>query len=544
MANEVEVDIHGDSDLPKVLDDVNQAVVRTERVVVSAMGSSEEAFDSAARQSGTLGAAFDRLSGAGSQLAGGVGDLGGALSSIKDVQNAGAIRASEQARKLLDVEQAMNDTNQAATDLEQAQLDLNQSQIDSKQAAADVEQSQLDAKQALIDAETAQTAYNDAVKEFGPGSAEAKQAAQDLAQAQQDLKQAGIDAEQAQADAAQANADAAQASNDLAQATTDAKTAQLDLSDAQREAEPPTTLGEWGANMEMITPLIMGAVGAIDLLILANAALTGGFVKQAAAAVASKVALVASTVATAAATAAQWLLNVAMSANPIGLIILAITALVGAIVWIATQTTWFSDLWNWIWGKIGEPVKAAWEFIWGLIQWYIGLYVGAFNMIKEALITAFRTAIDWVVNAWKWLTDLPGKLGDAFRAIGGYITAPFKEAFNWIARGWNSTVGNLSFRVPDWVPGIGGNGFSMPKLPLLQHGGEIVREGLAVVHKGERIIPAGTHGLWGDGMSAKGAPQTVIVRFEPEEFRKWFQKNTRHFGGKGNDSVQRAWGNV
>lgn len=542
MANEVEVDIHGDSDIPKVLEDVNSAVVRTERVVVSAMGSSEEAFDSAARQSGTLGAAFDKLSGAGSQLAGGVGDLGGALSSIKDIQNAGAIRASEQARKLLDVEQAMNDTGQAATDLKQAQLDLNQAQIDSKQAAADAEQAVLDQKQAVLDAEQAQSDYNAAVEEFGPGSAEAKQAAQDLAQAQQDLKQAGIDAEQATADAAQANADAAQAGNDLAQATTDAKTAQLDLTDAQREAQPPTTLQEWGQNMEMVTPLIMGAVGAIDLLILANTALTSGFIKTAAASVASRVAMVASTVATTAMTAAQWLLNVAMSANPIGLVIAAIAALVAGIIWVATQTTWFSDLWNWIWGKIGEPVKAAWEFIWGLIQWYIGLYVGAFNWIKDALISAFRTGIDWVVNAWQWLMDLPGRLGDAFRWIVGYITSPFKEAFNWIARAWNNTVGNLSFKVPDWVPGIGGNGFSMPRLPLLQHGGEIVREGLAVVHKGERILPAGTHGLWGDGMGGGTTVVEIKLTGGPEEFRRWIQKNTKVFGGKGNDSVQRAWG--
>lgn len=544
MANEVNINIGSTTDLPQTLADVNQSVVRTERVVVSSMGTTEAAFDSAARQTGTLGASFDILSGASSQLAGGVGDLGGAFESFKEIQNLNANQASEQTRKLLDVEQAMQDTKQAAGDLEQAQLDLNQAQIDSKQAAADAEQAQLDNKQALLDAETAQKAYNDAVAEFGADSSEAKQASLDLAQAQQDLKQSNIDLEQANADAAQATADVGQAQRDMSQAAIDAKTSTQDLIDAQREAEPPTVWQDMGETMSTVAPIIMGVVGVIDLLALANAALTGTWIAQAAANVGSRIAMMASAAATGVMTAAQWALNAAMTANPIGLVIVAIGALVAAIVWIATQTTWFSDLWNWIWSKIGEPVKAGWEFIWGLIQWYVGLYVGAFNAIKDALITAFRTAIDWVVGAWNWLTDLPRKLGDAFRAIGEVIFSPFKSAFNSIANAWNNTVGRLSFTVPDWVPGMGGSGFSMPRIPLLQRGGEVIRDGAAMLHKGERVIPAATHGLWGNGMTTNGAPQTVIIKFEPEEFRKWFKKNTRTFGGTGDGNVQRAWGNV
>ena len=393
-----------------------------------------------------------------------------------------------------------------------------------------------------MDAETAQTAYNDAVAEFGPDSAEAKQAAQDLAQAQQDLKQSNIDLEQAQADAAQATADVEQAQRDMSQAAIDAKTASQDLIDAQREAEPPTIWQDIGQTMSTVAPIIMGVVGVIDLLALANAALTGSFIANAAAAVGSRIALIAGAAATGVMTAAQWALNAAMSANPIGLVIVAIGALVAAVVWIATQTTWFSDLWNWIWSKIGEPVKKAWEWIWGVIQWYIGLYVGAFNLIKDALVGAFNTAIDWVSRAWKGLTDLPGKLGDAFRHVGGYITAPFKEAFNWIARGWNNSIGRLSFTIPDWVPGIGGGNFSMPRLPLLQRGGEVMREGAVILHKGERVLPAHTRGLWAGGTGGGPVQVEISLVGGPEEFRRWIKKNTRVFGGRGTDNVQRAWG--
>ncbi len=542
MTDEIRVDITAQQDVSDALTDVQSAATRTERVVVSAMGSSEEAFDSAARQSGKFGAALDHLSGAGSQLAGGMGDLGDSFQALKDLQNLGATRAAEQARKLLDVEQAMQDTDQAARDLKQAQLDLNQAQIDSKQAGADAEQAQLDVKQAILDAEVAQTDYNDAVKEFGPGSAEAKQASQDLAQAQADLKQANIDAEQATADKAQAEEDAKQATEDAAQAAIDAKGAQLDLNEANLAAKPPTGFEEFGATMSAFAPVVMGVVGAIDLLILANNVLTASFLKNAAAQVASKVALVASTVATGLATAAQWLLNIAMTANPIGLIIAAIAALVAGIVWVATQTTWFSDLWEWIWGKIGEPVKAAWEFIWGLIKWYIGLYVGAFNWIKDALIGAFNAAINWVVGAWNWLLDLPNKLVRAFEWIGNALTWPFKTAFNWIARAWNNTIGSLSFRIPDWVPGIGGGSLSMPRLPTLARGGEVLRTGAALIHKGERIMPAGTRGLWND--AGGGGAQVIELRITGgnAEFRAWLQKVIRVYGGTGKDNVQVALG--
>ncbi|MFM9815779.1 hypothetical protein ACKI16_45820, partial [Streptomyces scabiei] len=46
------------------------------------------------------------------------------------------------------------------------------------------------------------------------------------------------------------------------------------------------------------------------------------------------------------ATTAVWLFNIALNANPIMLIITAIGALVGGILWVATQTTFFQDVWT------------------------------------------------------------------------------------------------------------------------------------------------------------------------------------------------------
>lgn len=85
-------------------------------------------------------------------------------------------------------------------------------------------------------------------------------------------------------------------------------------------------------------------------------------------------------------TVAQWALNAAMTANPVGLVIAAITALVAALVWFFTQTElgkeiwagfvgWlqdviagFGDWWSSFWPPIGEFFAAVWNGIVSVVQ--------------------------------------------------------------------------------------------------------------------------------------------------------------------------------
>ncbi|HYF73906.1 MAG TPA: hypothetical protein VD864_13845 [Nocardioides sp.] len=131
--------------------------------------------------------------------------------------------------------------------------------------------------------------------------------------------------------------------------------------------------------------------------------------------------------------AAQWVMNAALWASPITWIVAGIIAVIAVIVLIARRTDWFSRAW-----------RVAW------------------NWIRNA-----------AVGVWNWLRALPGRIGGAFRSIASYITAPFRQAFNAIARLWNSTVGRLSFSIPSWVPGIGGRSFSAPRLPSFHAGGVV-----------------------------------------------------------------------
>lgn len=245
-----------------------------------------------------------RISNVADGLGSAIDNAAGALDAIDSVMNGAGQRADKLARKQLDVDQAMADVEQAANDLEQAHIDLNQAQLDGQQAGIDVEQAQIDAKQAMLDAATAQKDYNAAVKEFGPNSAEAKQASIDLTQANADLKQANLDAEQAAADLEQANADGTQAMDDMAQAVIDGKGAQLDLNEAQRELDP-TNLAMLSTKMAEFGPLLMAAVGATQVM-----------------------------------TSAMAGLNLALLANPIGLVVVAVAALAAGMVllWKKSQT--------------------------------------------------------------------------------------------------------------------------------------------------------------------------------------------------------------
>lgn len=405
-----------------------------------------------------MSSALDKSSFATEFLVGQVSDLSGATDGLVNLTRESTLRTERQARAQLDVTQASLDMAQAFGDAEQATVDLNQAFLDGAQAGQDFRQSQrdaaqagLDVEQAQIDAAQSQRDYNDAVKEHGKNSIEARQASLDMKQAQEDLKQAQEDLTQSQLDGVQANVDAQQSAADVgqahrdgAQAATDAKGAQLDLNEAQRNASPPTGLQQWTERLSQIAPALLTAVSLTQLFTTAT--------------LASKVASIASASASGVWTAAQWLLNVALIANPIGLIIIAIAALIGIIILIAVKTTWFQD---------------AWRVSWGFIK-------------------------DTAIDVWNWMKTLPEKIGGAFKSITGFITAPFRAAFNYVSDAWNNTIGKMSWTVPGWVPFIGGNTISAPHLPKFHAGGVVPgppgTEMMALLQAGERVSPAGSSG--------------------------------------------------
>lgn len=193
--------------------------------------------------------------------------------------------------------------------------------------------------------------------------------------------------------------------------------------------------------------------GIMDLTSLATARNTAETEANTVATEGNRIASLASAAASKVAAAADWVLNAALAASPVILITVAIIALVAIIVVIATKTTWFQTIWKKSWGGV-----------------------------KDA-----------AVDVWDWLKALPGNISSVFGKIANIIAAPFKAGFNGIADAWNNTAGRFSIHIPGWVPGIGGDGFSMPQIPKFHSGGTVPgapgSEMLAILQAGERITP-------------------------------------------------------
>lgn len=74
-------------------------------------------------------------------------------------------------------------------------------------------------------------------------------------------------------------------------------------------------------------------------------------------------AVIAVTAITKAWTAAQWLLNVALNANPIGLVVAAVALLAGAALWLVQNWERVSEWWKGLWEGVATWAENAWESV-------------------------------------------------------------------------------------------------------------------------------------------------------------------------------------
>lgn len=212
-----------------------------------------------------------------------------------------------------------------------------------------------------------------------------------------------------------------------------------------------------------------------------TAAQTGGFLATArntAALVAQRVATVASAVATRAAAAAQWLMNAAMTANPIGLIIAAVVALVAAIVWFFTQTELGQAIWTeftrflgeaWanivavattVFTALGEFFTGVWngivavaQFVWQAIVFavttYINIVMTIITTVLSAIVAVWTFVWNGLVAAFTFVWDLIVFAVTTYIAI---VQAVITTVLAVVTSVWNTVWGGISsFFVGIWT---------------------------------------------------------------------------------------------
>lgn len=184
-----------------------------------------------------------------------------------------------------------------------------------------------------------------------------------------------------------------------------------------------------------LSPIIAGVVGAMA---------------------AYKAVMLASAAASAIATAAQWALNVAMTANPIGIVIVAIGALIAGIVllvknWDAVKAAFgravdffkigIDKIWNWFSGMLDNPFFRAISTIFLPFISIPAQIVKHWEPIKKFFIAlwggikdTFSVVIDWISGKIKWVADKVK-----------WVTDKIKGVFDKVGSLSNSVAGFFGF---------------------------------------------------------------------------------------------------
>lgn len=201
----------------------------------------------------------------------------------------------------------------------------------------------------------------------------------------------------------------------------------------------------------------------------------------------------------------QLALNLAMLANPIGIVIAAIVALVAGFVILWNKSEAFRNFWIMIWDGIKAAAVDVKNFFVGVVE---GIAAG-WRWLNDRTTDAVNWVLDKVGALVQFFRDLPGNIGDALgrvvasiwgfarnawdaaTGVGKNIANAIINGINWIIGKWNGF--HLGFTVPDWVPFFGGKNFSFdtPDIPTIPG---LAKGGIVKAVSGGRLIVAGEGG--------------------------------------------------
>lgn len=177
-------------------------------------------------------------------------------------------------------------------------------------------------------------------------------------------------------------------------------------------------------------------------------------------------------------------------------------------------------------GRVGDLIMKLWEEIFKPLidnilevlvpvfeesfHWIldiVGIAVNGIGGVIKGLLKILNGLIDFLVGAFTgdWRRAWEG-VARIFEGIMNGLTSMFKIPFNIIISGINAFLRALNkIKIPDWVPGVGGYGFSMEEIPHLAKGGIVDRPTLAVVGEAgkEAVMPLENNTGWIDNLAGQ-----------------------------------------
>lgn len=146
-------------------------------------------------------------------------------------------------------------------------------------------------------------------------------------------------------------------------------------------------------------------------------------------------------VATKAWAAAQWLLNAAMNANPIGLVIALVVALAAAAGWVIANWDEISAWWGNLWSGIADWAGEKWDAIVGFITGAWDAIIGGIAGFGASILSGLQGAWDAVSEAASAAWDgVNGLVSGAWDAIVGGLSGFGASLLAGITAAWNAVL--------------------------------------------------------------------------------------------------------
>ena len=242
-------------------------------------------------------------------------------------------------------------------------------------------------------------------------------------------------------------------------------------------------------NTTMITAVV-GSIAGLIILGTGIANLITLFSAFRTVMAALRITTILQTVATGAATVAQTLFNAVLRANPIGLVITAITLLIGALVFFFTKTELGQELW-------AKFVNFLTEATQGFVDFFTELFTEQIPAVWAGMIEGITAG--WEAFKEFFFTALEA-IGDFFRGIiNGWISM-FESFVNFLIGGVNNIIRAMNTISVDIPAGPFTDAFSVGvslptvpsvSLPRLADGGIVDSATIALIGEAgpEAVIP-------------------------------------------------------
>jgi len=216
--------------------------------------------------------------------------------------------------------------------------------------------------------------------------------------------------------------------------------------------------------------------------------------------------ITATTIASKLAAAGQWLWNVALDANPVGIVIVAIGALVAGVIYAYTHFEGFRNVVNDVW----EAMKLAFRWVEtaGVNTWHA--LVAAFNWTKDA----FNSVKDAGVSLWHELQSAWNSLLEVTKTVVGAIVGAWHSFTDTLSGYWtilkNATTITVSQLVNAWhsftsAISTAWNEVIKPTFEWIGNAFELVGKIIfavvgTVILAQFRLFMAAVHSLWNDAI--------------------------------------------